>query len=130
MSFPNYFLSLFKVLVLVATKLEKLQRDFLWLGTGEGRKDHLLSWEVVCRSKEQGGVGFGKISLRNRALLGKWLWRFLREINGLWHKVTTSIYGIHPNGWDANMVVRWSQRCPWKAIAQGFHLFLSCGGEW
>ena len=26
----------------------------------------------MCRSKEQGGLGFGKISLRNRALLGKY----------------------------------------------------------
>ena len=38
---PNYFLSLFKVPSSVATRLEKLQRDFLWLRTGEGKKDHL-----------------------------------------------------------------------------------------
>ena len=44
---PNYFLSLFKVPDSVVSKLEKLQRDFLWLGTREGKKDHLLSWEVV-----------------------------------------------------------------------------------
>ena len=40
------------------------------------QRDHLLSWEVVCSSKEQGSLGFGKISLMNHALLGKWLWRF------------------------------------------------------
>ena len=39
---PSYFLSLFKVPTSVVTKLEKLQRDFLWLGTGEGKKDHHL----------------------------------------------------------------------------------------
>ncbi|RVX07693.1 hypothetical protein CK203_021947 [Vitis vinifera] len=44
--------------------------------------------------------------MRNIALLGKWLWRFPRERNGLWHKVIASIYGTHPNGWDANTVVR------------------------
>ena len=68
-------------------------------------------------------MGFGKISLRNIALLGKWLWRFPRERSGLWYKVIGSIYGTHPNGWDANMVVRWSHRCPWKAIAQVFQEF-------
>ena len=86
----------------------------------QGKKDHLIRWDVVCRPKELGGLGFEKTSLRNIALLGKWLWRFPRERKGLWHKVIASIYRTHPNGWDANMVVRWSHRCPWKAIAQVF----------
>ena len=86
----------------------------------EGKKDHLIRWDVVSKPKELGGLGFGKTFLRNIALLGKWLWRFPRERSGLWHKVIASIYGTHPNGWDANMVVRWSHKCPWKAIAQVF----------
>ena len=120
---PSYFLFLFKIPISIASKIEKLQRDFLWSGAGEGKKDHLIRWDVVCRPKKLGGLGFGKISLRNIALLGKWLWRFPRKRNGLWHKVIASIYGTHPNGWDAKMVVRWSHRCPWKAIAQVFQDF-------
>ncbi|RVW28266.1 hypothetical protein CK203_083719 [Vitis vinifera] len=100
-----------------------MQRDFLWSGAGEGKKDHLIRWEVVSRPKEMGGLGFGKTFMRNIALLGKWLWRFPRERSGLWHKVIVSIYGTHPNGWDANTVVRWSHKCPWKAIAQVFQEF-------
>ncbi|RVX03454.1 hypothetical protein CK203_027962 [Vitis vinifera] len=65
------------------------------------------------------------VSMRNNALFGKWLWRFPRERSGLWHKVIASIYGTHPNGWDANMVVRWSHRRPWKAIAQVFQRLMS-----
>ena len=68
-------------------------RNFLWSGTGVGKKGHLLSWEVVCRSKEQGGLGFGKISSRNRALLGKWPWRFPRESSELWHEVIAVFMG-------------------------------------
>ncbi|RVW25910.1 putative mitochondrial protein [Vitis vinifera] len=109
--------------VSIASKIEKMQRDFLWSGAGEGKKDHLIRWEVVSRPKEMGGLGFGKTSMRNIALLGKWLWRFPRERSGLWHKVIASIYGTHPNGWDANTVVRWSHRCPWKPIAQVFQEF-------
>ncbi|KAJ9680549.1 hypothetical protein PVL29_019768 [Vitis rotundifolia] len=120
---PSYFLSLFKIPASIASKIEKMQRDFLWSGAGEGKKDHLIRWDVVSRPKELGGLGFGKTSMRNIALLGKWLWRFPRERNGLWHKVIASIYETHPNGWDANMVVRWSHRCPWKAIAQVFQDF-------
>ena len=58
---PSYFLSLFRIPVSVAKRLEKLKRDFLWSGVGEGKKDHLLRWEVACKSKEQGGLGLGKI---------------------------------------------------------------------
>ncbi|RVW29083.1 hypothetical protein CK203_091584 [Vitis vinifera] len=63
-----------KIPASVAAKIERLQRDFLWSGVGEGKRDHLVSWDVVCNLKAKGGLGFGKISLRNLALLGKWLW--------------------------------------------------------
>ncbi|WJZ96626.1 hypothetical protein VitviT2T_015292 [Vitis vinifera] len=122
---PCYYLSLFKLPASVAAKIERLQRDFLWSGIGEGKKDHLVRWDVVCKPKEIGGLGFGNISLRNLALLGKWLWRYPREGSALWHQVILSIYGSHSNGWDANTIVRWSHRCPWKAISQVFQEFSS-----
>ncbi|RVW50733.1 putative ribonuclease H protein [Vitis vinifera] len=120
---PSYFLSLFKMPATVAAKIERLQRDFLWSGVGEGKRDHLVRWDIVCRPKTIGGLGLGNISWRNLALLGKWLWRYPREGSTLWHQVILSIYGSHSNGWDANTVVRWSHRCPWKAIAQVFQEF-------
>ncbi|RVW39554.1 Transposon TX1 uncharacterized 149 kDa protein [Vitis vinifera] len=120
---PSYFLSLFKMPASVAAKIERLQRDFLWSGVGEGKRDHLVRWDVVCKPKTIGGLGLGNISWRNLALLGKWLWRYPREGSALWHQVILSIYGSHSNGWDANTLVRWSHRCPWKAIAQVFQEF-------
>ncbi|KAL6323572.1 hypothetical protein AAG906_039157 [Vitis piasezkii] len=50
--------------------------------------------------------------------------RSFSEGSALWHQVILSIYGSHSNGWDANTIVRWSHRCPWKAIAQVFRVFL------
>ncbi|RVW70180.1 hypothetical protein CK203_057138 [Vitis vinifera] len=92
-------------------------------GIRKGKRDHLVSWDIVCNPKAKGGLGFGKISLRNLALLGKWLWRYPREGSTLWHQVILNIYGSHSNGWDANTLVRWLHRCPWKAIAQVFEEF-------
>ena len=120
---PNYFLSLFKIPALVALRIEKIQREFLWSGSGEGKRDHLVKWDLVCRPKEFGGLGFGKISLRNQTLLRKWLWRYPKESFTLWHQVILSIYGTHPNGWDAYNIVRWSHLCLWKTIAHMLHIF-------
>ena len=116
----SYFISLFKIPASVAAKVERMQRDFLWSGVGEGKRDHLVRWDAVCKPRVKVGLGIGKIPLRNRALLGKWLWRFPKESTTLWHQVILSIYGTHSNSWDVNTVVRWSHRCPWKAIAQVF----------
>ena len=51
------------------------------------------------------------------------MWRYPKESLALWHQVILSIYGTHSNGWDANTIVKWSHRCPWKAIAQVFQDF-------
>lgn len=109
---PSYFLSLFKIPTLVALMIKKMQRDFLWLRTRKGKKDHLITWDVVCSRKEFGGLEIGKTSLRDCALLKKWLWRFPKESQGLWHQVISSIYGTHPNGWDTNNSIRWSHKYP------------------
>ena len=61
----SYFLSFSKILASIALRIEKLQIDFMWLGSGEGKRDYLVSWDIVCRSKKFGGLGFGKITVRN-----------------------------------------------------------------
>ncbi|RVW55655.1 hypothetical protein CK203_096395 [Vitis vinifera] len=47
--------------------------------------------DVVCNPKAKGGLGFGNISIRNFALLGKWLWRYTREGSALWHQAIAQV---------------------------------------
>ena len=64
-------LNLFVESTSMTAKIERLQKDFLWSGVGKGKRDHLVSWDVVCKPRAKWGLGFGKISLRNLAILGK-----------------------------------------------------------
>ena len=59
--------------------MEKLQRDFLWAGQDGTWHHHLVRWEKVCQAKEEGGLGVRRIVPFNKALLGKWLWRYANE---------------------------------------------------
>ncbi|KAK3199337.1 hypothetical protein Dsin_022752 [Dipteronia sinensis] len=93
-SVPNYFLSVFKIPIGVARKIEKLQRDF-FLGDGvQKRKIHSVDWDSLCMSKKKGGLGIGHIMDKNYSLLAKWVWRFGYEDSPLWKRVICAIYGL------------------------------------
>ena len=70
---PTYFLSLFTISQAVATRLERIQRNFLWGASKDVFKYPLVAWEKVCLPSEEGVVGIRRVVLFNQALLGKWL---------------------------------------------------------
>ena len=51
--------------------MEKMIRDFFWEGGDLIGGDHLVSWEVVCLAKENGGLGIRNLEKKNKALLMK-----------------------------------------------------------
>ena len=67
-------------------------------------KAHLINWKVVCRPKEEGGLGIRKIDLLNKALLGKWVWRYAYEKDNLWKTVIGVKYGQEGGGWKTKEV--------------------------
>jgi hypothetical protein len=76
---PTYYLSLFPIPVSVALRLERLQWDFLWSGIGTEIKFHLVNWHTICTPIKEGGLGVRNLIQFNRALLGKWMWKFALE---------------------------------------------------
>ncbi|RVW22558.1 putative ribonuclease H protein [Vitis vinifera] len=68
-SIPLYQMSVFRMPKLVARRIEKLQRDFLWGGANGG------------------------------TLLGKWIWRFACAKEEFWKKVLEAKYGKEEFGW-------------------------------
>ncbi|RVW30881.1 Retrovirus-related Pol polyprotein from transposon TNT 1-94 [Vitis vinifera] len=58
-----------------------------------------------CGDKENGGLGIRKFALMNKALLGKWTWRFASDKETLWKQVLVAKYGQEDHGWRTKKVV-------------------------
>ena len=92
-SIPLFYLSFYKAPTSICDKISSLQRSFLWAWGKDGKHISWVSWEKVCKSQEEGGLGVKNIRKFNRALLAKWKWRLMSEENGKWKQILLSKYG-------------------------------------
>ena len=122
-SLPTYFLSLFPIPAGVAHRLEKIQRDFLWNGMGEETKFHLVSWSKICEPIQNGGLWVKDLQRFNRALLGKWLWRYGMDWAALWRQVVAAKYGSSWGDWCPKEVKDSFGVSLWKTIYRGWLSF-------
>ena len=113
---PIYFMSIFQIPRAVRIRLEKIQRDFLWGGGALEQKPHLVRWSIVCDDKGKGGLGVKSLGLFNKALLGKWAWRFANEKTALWNQVIRRKYGEEKGGWRSCEIREAYGVGLWKAI--------------
>jgi hypothetical protein len=75
----------------ILKRFDYLRSRFFWQGDSEKKKYRLTKWSVVCRPKDQGGLGVHDLEVKNRALLGKWLARLLTE-DGIWQQLLRKKY--------------------------------------
>ncbi|KAE8670566.1 hypothetical protein F3Y22_tig00112124pilonHSYRG00037 [Hibiscus syriacus] len=115
-SLPIYFMSLFKIPSSVIAKLNSIMASFLWGGGVEAKKIQWVNRSTVCVGKNAGGLGFLDISYMNRALLGKWSWRFANDRETMWKKVICCKFNLDPN------VLMFNEKLPayaswiWKSV--------------
>ena len=96
-SVPLYYLSLFRAPVMVCRSITRIQRRFLWGWGKEKETISWVSWKVVCKSREEGGLGLRVVHNFNLALLAKWRWRLLADEKGRWKDLLASKYGSSLN---------------------------------
>ena len=60
----------------VLNGLDRVNKNLLLGSTDLAKKIHLVGWEKVTKSKEEGGLGLQTTKGRNVALLSKLNWRF------------------------------------------------------
>ena len=66
--------------------------------------------------RRKGGLGIRKLTLLNKALLGKWTWRFVCEKEALWKQVLMAKYGQEDFGWRTKKAVGAFGVGVWKEI--------------
>ncbi|KAK3220120.1 hypothetical protein Dsin_014090 [Dipteronia sinensis] len=142
-SIATYYMSVFKMPVGVAQKIEKLQRNFLCRDGIEKRKLHAVDWISVCKSKAKGGLGIGRMIDKNEGLLAKWVWRFGREESPLWKKVLCAKYVVKGSealwNWQSNVAISFLVKTIANLfklgtksailIKEGFKVVIGCGDK-
>nr|GEV54877.1 zinc finger CCCH domain-containing protein 34-like [Tanacetum cinerariifolium] len=90
---PLYTMSIYKVPKGVLHVLESIRSKFFNGDDPSKRKITWIAWEKVLASKKNGGLGVSSLHALNRALLLKWVWRFLSQDGSIWSRVINAIYG-------------------------------------
>ncbi|XP_043692867.1 uncharacterized mitochondrial protein AtMg00310-like [Telopea speciosissima] len=91
--------------------------NFYWGDIDGWPKMHWISWERLCLSKENGGLGFRDSSLHNSALLSKMAWRLWSDPNSLLFHFLKAIYFPHNDFLDATCGHRPSWG--WRSLMEG-----------
>ncbi|GJU63072.1 RNA-directed DNA polymerase, eukaryota [Tanacetum coccineum] len=92
-STPIYNLSIYKAPKYVLHSMESLRRNFFNGSQCNERKIAWIKWTTTLASKKNGGLGISSLYALNRALLFKWVWRFISRDNSLWCRLILSMHG-------------------------------------
>ncbi|GKA10232.1 RNA-directed DNA polymerase, eukaryota [Tanacetum coccineum] len=92
-SSPIYRMSIYKVPKAVLASMEALRRRFFYGALDNEKKISWIKWSKILSPKKHGGLGVSSLYALNRALLFKWVWRYISQDNSLWARVISSIHG-------------------------------------
>ncbi|GJZ05289.1 RNA-directed DNA polymerase, eukaryota [Tanacetum coccineum] len=94
---------------------------------GSERKLAMISWNKVLAYKRYGGLGVSSFFAFNRALIFKWIWRFLTQGSSLWARLIKAIYG------DKGAIDSFdsiSRHSPWLDIIRESSTLSNRGSVW
>jgi hypothetical protein len=103
----------------ICEEAEKICRDFIWGSTNQHRKCHLVSWEKICRPKEEGGLGFRNLRILNQAYIHKLAWQMVADPNKLWVQVMRAKYKCGFLS-TPNITTRSNSSNVWKVIVKAW----------
>uniref|UniRef100_A0A8I6YHT0 Uncharacterized protein n=1 Tax=Hordeum vulgare subsp. vulgare TaxID=112509 RepID=A0A8I6YHT0_HORVV len=87
-----FLLSFFEIPVGVRKRLDYYRSRFFWQNDENKKKYRLARWDMICRPKDQGGLGIENLEVKNKCLLSKWLYRISTETEGMWIQILRNKY--------------------------------------
>ena len=72
-SLSMFMMSFFEILKGVLKKLDQYRSRSFWQGGLDKKKYRLAKWDILCRPKDQGGLGLIDLKVPNKCLLSKWI---------------------------------------------------------
>nr|GEZ25178.1 RNA-directed DNA polymerase, eukaryota, reverse transcriptase zinc-binding domain protein [Tanacetum cinerariifolium] len=119
-----YHMSVFKVPIGMLNHLESIRHNFFYGVDGSDRKLVWIGWNMVLTSKKNGGLGVSSFFAHNRALLFKWVWRFLTDGSSLWTHFIKAIFG-NKGALDTHKLIPIIS--PWQDVILDIHSLQSKG---
>lgn len=110
---PTYLMNFFNIPNGFCSDIQRMMAR--WWGCKEDdRRIHWVAWEKMCKSKENGGLGFLKVVDFNEAMLAKQGWRLLQNPELLATRVLKARYFPNSSFMDSSIGSRPSYI--WRSI--------------
>lgn len=89
----------------VIENIDKTQRRYWWDNDNK-RGANPIAWNVVCKPKRLGGMGFKNTRKFNEALLAKLAWRMITEHNNLCWRILRAKYFHNKDPLSENITLK------------------------
>ncbi|XP_062028495.1 uncharacterized protein LOC133744394 [Rosa rugosa] len=106
--------------------IHQLCASFFWGDTDEKKHIHWRSWENLCLTKHEGGMGFKNLYAYNLAMLAKQGWRMITNSQSLIAQIFKARYFPNCSFWDAELE---APSFSWRSILEGRPV-LKAGTKW
>ncbi|GKB41871.1 RNA-directed DNA polymerase, eukaryota [Tanacetum coccineum] len=125
---PLYNMSIFKAPKGVLKEMESIRNNFFIGADPSDKKITWIAWDKVLASKIKGGLGVSSFFALNRALILKWVWRFVSQDGSLWFHVMQALYGPKIDLHTVHITSNWCSilREMHQLKAKGFNFMSLC----
>ncbi|GJY16658.1 RNA-directed DNA polymerase, eukaryota [Tanacetum coccineum] len=105
-SLPLYHMSIYKAPIGVLHNMESFRRRFFNGVDKNERKLSIIGWKKILASKKKEGLGVSSFFALNRALLFKWVWRFISQGINLHSYMKKKVgNGVHNLFWEDSWII-------------------------
>ncbi|GKA41366.1 RNA-directed DNA polymerase, eukaryota, reverse transcriptase zinc-binding domain protein [Tanacetum coccineum] len=113
-SMQVYWASVFILPKTVVKDIDRLLKGFLWCQGNLTKGKAKVAWKLVCRPKNEGGLGIKHLGEWNEVLMAKHLWNLACNKESLWVKWINVIRLKGRSIWEVDCNPNTS--CGWKQI--------------